>query len=545
MKPSISNVVQTVAAFFTPRAKVNQRHEPANLSADVTVQKIQGYLRAAENGDTRQLFTLYRDLTAGGSHVQAEFAKRKLALLGDPRSVMPRDKKSAEDIKAAQACEQMITDCENWMDALIQLQDSVLWPVSVVEKIFRPAEETMPGKIPLRYTLHRLEPVNPTLFCFQWRYKSIGARSSSSASLNATRAEPELRAPLVWEPDLRFYNTDADGNINYSTETAYAAEPARHIVHRCHLLTGLRDNFGGPMRAIVFWDLLSKLGRDWFGRSMERYGTPFPVGRTDTNNPAAVALLQEAFALSTKIGGLVVDHDTQIELKEIAISNVADAFEKFINVCHREISKLIVGQTMSSDAQASGLGSGNAQLHGEVRDDYRTFDQIKLGETIERQLFEPFLRINGLRGAVPRIIWGGVSPEEVTYLADQLVKLSQAGLEPSDEAVEGLQDRFGFGIQRKAPVPMANPLAAFSANLPSPISHPSDRIAAAKAKALGDAYRGNYAPVRAIILNSTSPEDCQKKLAAFYADWSPAKVNQITEEALQLCAAAGAAAAKA
>ena len=145
-----------------------------------------------------------------------------------------------------------------------------------------------------------------------------------------------------------------------------------------------------------------------------------------------------------------MDEESQIELKEIATSNMADAYEKFINVCNREISKVIVGQTASGEVQASGLGSGMSDLAGEVRDDIQAFDKMKLGETLRRQLFEPFLRINGFTGRAPKIVWGGLSPEDSAAIADLLVKLAQASLEPTDDALPNISEKVGFELRRKA-----------------------------------------------------------------------------------------------
>ncbi len=437
------------------RSQVGMRHEPPNVSAGITVATIQGYIRNAENGETRELFSLYRDIAISGSHVQAEFSKRKLAVLGQPWSVIPADKDNAEDVKAADAVKQMIGDCENWTVALTHLLDASLWPVAVVEKLYRPADNAGASRIKLQYTLRRLEPINPALLCFKQPYTTNGTNGTNGKP-------PETLAPLTsplappFEPDVRFYITDADNRINYNYDSTYPAEPDRHLFHRGHLLASVRDNWGGPYRAILFWWLLSTLGRDWFGRGMERWGAPFPVGHTDASNPDAVALLQDAFKLSTTIGGLVVDHETQVELKEIAASNMADAFEKFISVCNREISKIIVGQTLSAEAQSTGLGSSVGKLQGEVRDDIRLFDQLMLGETLGRALFRPFLDLNGLKGATPKIVWGSVSPEEITSLADLLVKLSQASLEPTDDAMPLLSEKIGFELQRKE---MAAPTA--------------------------------------------------------------------------------------
>jgi phage gp29-like protein len=425
--------------------------EPVNLSSTATVASIQGALRTAERGDTRQLFSIYRDLTAGGSHIQAEFNKRKMAILAQPMSCLPQEKGKKEDMAAAAACMQAVQDCENWSDGLTHLLDGCLWPVAVSEKIFRPVDPSEPGyKLGLRYTLKRLEPVNMQLLCFRgpWFGMTIDQGSASQANPKDQWAYD----PLAWEPDLKFWGTDERGRILYQFDTVYAADKVRHLVHRGHMLVGLRDCWGGPMRAVVFWWLLSTLGRDWFARAMERFGVPFPVGHTDAKNQEAIDFLNQAFSLATKIGGLVVDHETQVDLKEVMISGLADAHEKFLSICNREISKVIVGQTLSAEAQSTGLGSGTSKLQGDVREDIRMFDQMRLGETVQKQLFAQLLQINGLTGSAPKLVWGGLSDEDAKTLAELLELLSRAGLEPTDEALPTINERLGFEVRRKVVV---------------------------------------------------------------------------------------------
>lgn len=544
----ITLAAQKLAAVFPGRRSyVSMRHEPENVSSSATVQTVQSAIRAAEGGDTRQLFALYRDLTVGGSHIQCELGKRLMAVLSEPEAILPADKENKDDIAAALAVKQMIADCENWEEGIGHLMSATLWPVAVVEKVFAPAGETMPGKPKLRFTLKKLHIVNPTVLCFKQPYQAVrapAAQPSTQTPLNS----PEAAEP--WEHDLRFYETDPNGAINWSYDKTYGAEKDRHLVHRGHLLIGVRDNWGGPMRAIVFWWLLGVLGRDWFARNMERYGSPFLTGKTDTNNQDSINFLREAFSLSTKIGGLVVDNDTQVELIEAMATGMADAHEKFLNICNREISKVIVGQTLSAEAQPTGLGSGTSKLQSDVREDIRQFDQKRLGSTLTRQLFEQFLYINGLSGRV-KIVWGGLSSEDAKETADLLVSLSQASLEPTDESISTISERVGFQLQRKAaPEPSAGfgnfPLSTLNSNpsqLPR-LTHPSDAIAAKRAKALGTVYRGRYGPIPQIILESGSPEEALAKIQRYVADLKPGEAERLTEEALQIAAAAGASDAK-
>ncbi len=68
-----------------------------------------------------------------------------------------------------------------------------------------------------------------------------------------------------------------------------------------------------------------------------------------------------------------------------------------------------------------------------------------------------------------------------------------------------------------------------------------DRIAANGAADLSQAFRGSLAPIRRIILESKSAEECSARVAAYYADWNPERLVPIIEQALIAFAANGAA----
>lgn len=67
-----------------------------------------------------------------------------------------------------------------------------------------------------------------------------------------------------------------------------------------------------------------------------------------------------------------------------------------------------------------------------------------------------------------------------------------------------------------------------------------DREARDRAAALSQAFRGSLAPVRRIILESASPDDLERRLKLFYADFSPERLAAILEDALAVFAANGA-----
>jgi phage gp29-like protein len=425
-----------------PRPRLG--YEPTNLSSTATSATIQAAIRSAEAGDTRNLFTLFRDWTYD-SHVAAELGKRKLAVLCQTWTLVPHDPKNPADVRARDAIDQMISRCPAWNDSLVHLLDGVLWPVAVGAKVFRA------GSDGLRYELEQIARVDPSLFCF---YQSTFTRNENDAQ--------------QWEPDLRLYPVAPNGAVTYSWTAAQPLDPMRHVVHRGHLMTGQRDNFGGPFRSIGFWIYLRSESRYWFARTMERYGMPFVVGKVDASDAPAVTMLETAFAEASRLFGLVVDQGTQIEMKEIALSGTADAHERFLQLCNREISLVIVGQTLSSQAQPTGLGSGTAALQGQVRADVTSYDKLTLAETLRQQLFRSFLEINGIQGEPPRILWGGDDEAKRATIATLLVQIAGAGLEPADDALPGISETLGFQVQRKAvaPVPPAFGPRTFAAVRP-------------------------------------------------------------------------------
>jgi phage gp29-like protein len=464
MKNPFPHLFAATRQVFTPTSRrlapsargpvLAARHELPNISATAKAADIQGAIREAESGDTQALFRFYRDVLIGDDLIQGELNKRKLAVIGQPTTVLPADKDSLDDVIAAAACGRAVGDCENWNAGLGSLLGSCLWPVAVAENIFRaadpepvfyqapnghPSNATEEGALPssasftLRYTLKRFEPVNPFLFCFQFAYlRDAGAGAVDLAD---------------WEPYLRLWPLDDAGRILNDAAQAAKLDPARHVVHRGHLLTDQRDNWGGPMRAILFWWLLRSLGRDWFGRFMERYGMPFPVGKTNTQDRESVSLLQNAFSLATKVGGLVIGQDDQVELEQAAVQGGAEGHALWHRTCNDAISRLIVGYSHSD--KPAGLNAGEDNQQANVREDIRLFDQRLLAETLEKQLFARFLKFNGLPGRV-RVAWGGLNTDNARQFADQLKTMKDAGWEPTDQAIPAVQDKLGIEVRRVA-----------------------------------------------------------------------------------------------
>lgn len=520
--PNFANIGATLDSWletWVPRRSkkhfYNFRTEPGFAANQMDVDRLRNILATAETGNVRDLFALYRDVLTSYSHMSSEFDKRKMAVLGDAISIQPPNKKNRDDVIAAQAIAAMVENTPNFIKVCAHWLDSALYPLSVVEKVFCPS--TKPG---LRFELARLNMVPHIDLDYSTGFLQL------------------------WE---------LDPDSGYISGTLEVPDPTRYIIHRGHLLQQA-DYWGGPMRCLLFWWLMSAMDRDWWVRFLDRYGAPFIVGKFDPSDDASRSILMQAFNAATKIFGLVVSKETQVELIQAASQTTGEAFAKFKEICDEEVSKKIVGQIGSSKAPSGNLNSGKNQQHETIRQDIRQFDQTMLGDTLRDQLFRQYLNINGFTGSPPKIIWGGMSPEEQTYTGTILVALSQAGLELTDEGVNDLGEKLAMPLQRAAipaPARMGPGGLPFSVRPFLPLTADQrlvdagnasvDRIAANSAADLSQAFRGSLAPIRRIILESKSANECSARVAAYYADWNPERLAPLIEEALIAFTANGAA----
>lgn len=472
------------------------RNEPPSMLPSLTAESVHAAISSAELGDSRDLFTLYRDVLTADTHLQTVIETRFLAVLGEEPDFQPKDPKNPDDVAACNAIREAVDRLPDFMGVCTNLMWGSIWPLAVLERTYKPGDAAG-----LRYDWRDIVRVPDTLF--RW----------TNGFLEVQEVCERTRQP--------------EGEW-------FRPEPTRYITHRGHLLP-TPDCWGGPMRSLVWWFFFGMMDREWWVRFLDKFGTPFMVGKFDKNDDRSRQILERAFKLSTKIGGLVVNKETQIELLKVGANDSAAAYQAFHEACNREKSKRVLGQTLSTEAQATGMNSGNANLHGQVRGDIRAFDAKRLNQTLRQQLFAPWLRLNGFTGRPPNVVFGAEEVDEISTTGKVLADLNTAGLEVADEGLPILSKRVGLPIVRKAaPSAPETPLKKLSAPPPT-VRDPSaaaQSISRGAAAAIARAYGGSLAPVREILLAADGPDDAQTKLEAAFADWSPSKVAEVVESAL-------------
>jgi phage gp29-like protein len=236
--------------------------------------------------------------------------------------------------------------------------------------------------------------------------------------------------------DPRFFEYDQatgeqlllKGGEDGNSSVASALPPYKFIVHQTAAKSGLPIR-GGLARVVAWYYLFANFAlKDWM-TFLEVYGLPLRVGKYQNGTSEDdIRLLAQAVGQIGSDAGAVIPQSMMIEFVQSggAAAN-PDMFRAMLTYIDDAVSKVVLGQTSSSDAKAGGLGSGQANLHGDVREDIADADAVELSATLTRDLAMPMVLLNrGRRKRYPQIIVGrpdAVDVKEFLDAADRGVKM--------------------------------------------------------------------------------------------------------------------------
>ena len=110
-----------------------------------------------------------------------------------------------------------------------------------------------------------------------------------------------------------------------------------------------------------------------------------------------------------------------------------DVFERLADWMNRQVSKAVLGQTMTTE---DGSSRAQAEVHDKVRQDLRVADARQVAETLHRDLVVPFVSLNfGVQERYPRIRIPVPDPEARANFAGVVKDLAPLGLRLPAKAV--------------------------------------------------------------------------------------------------------------
>lgn len=216
--------------------------------------------------------------------------------------------------------------------------------------------------------------------------------------------------------------------------------PGRMIVHIPRLKSGLPIR-GGLARLVAVSYMCKAFSlKDWM-RYTELFGMPLRIGRYGPGaKPDDIAVLRRAVAQLAADAAAVLPKEMLIEFQEIANSTGgAELFARLAEWLDRQVSKAVLGQTMTTD---DGSSQSQATVHNDVRLDILKADAKQLAATINRDLVRVFVDYNfGPQENYPSAAFQVTEPEDLKALADALTPFIDRGLQVEQSAI---LERFGL-----------------------------------------------------------------------------------------------------
>ena len=501
-----------------------ERIEPARASLEVATPSAAPRLSAEQAGP--KLYSIAR--SPYGSHPAAGLTPAALAQI-------LRSSIDTDPLRYLELAEDMEERFPQYSSTLSTRKRAVArMPVTVT-----PAGESLED-------LAEAELVERVLKSAAFRTAKIDMLDAIGKSFSATEMLWDLAArPLLpvqfKHRDPRHFKFDRDDPERLVLRTDGGQEELQingWIVHRAKAKSGLPIR-GGLARQVA-WPFLfhSFNGKDW-AVFAEAFGQPLRVGKYDAGaSPADIGKLLEALRSVGTDYAAAIPAAMELEFIKAEIGSSTDLYERRADWIDRQVSKIVLGQTGTTDS-SEGSGYAQAKVHDGVREDIADSDAEEFAATISEQVARPIVDLNfsrRQRAGYPMVTIGRPEEEDIAALVDNVVKLVPLGL---PVAISEIQEKIGTSppkageeLLKPRPAPQpdpANPPPGQPGKVPSPTREKQvpaatridqlDAIEAAIEDIVGDGgwermLGGLVEDVRSRLLAAQSVEEARAAIAA-------------------------------
>lgn len=341
-------------------------------SNGLTPRRLACIFRQADEGDVRSQMELYEEMEAKDAHLYSQMQTRKLSVTALDWEVQPasdddRDKAVADFVR------EQLKGMEDFRDTLADLLDAVGKGISIMELSWTADEDG-------RNVIDGIEYVHP---------KKLVWDSLTDEMLICTKEYPAG----ISLPENKF------------------------VVHQYRARSGHASK-AGVLRVVAWMYLFKNYDvKDWVS-FCEVFGMPLRLGKYDASASEAdkKQLMEAILSLGTDAAG-IVPTTTMIDFIEAQKTTSAEIYEKLARYCDEQISKAVLGQTLTSD---SGGGSyAQSKTHNEVRHDLMEADAVALAATVRRDIIRPLVLFNfGPDAEIPAFTFDTEEKEDQKELSE-------------------------------------------------------------------------------------------------------------------------------
>ncbi len=356
-------------------------------------QRLARILRSAAEGEPETYFELAEDIEERDLHYAAVMATRKRSVAQLPITVKAASD-SAEHKKHAEFLQSWV-DEEILRASLFDMLDGIGKGLSVLE--------------------------------LDWQYR-MGAM---------------LPRELTWRTQRWFTFDRNDGETLLLREgvSGIPLPAQKFIVHRHKSKSGLTIRSGIARVALWAWMFKAFTTKDW-AIFTQNYGQPIRIGKygRGATEPEKDVLWRAVSGIAGDCAA-IIPREMLIEFHEVGSkSSSTDMYERRADWLDRQVSKLVLGQTTTTDAVSG--GHAVSQEHRLVQEDIERDDAGMVTATLNQQLVPHIIAFNfGPQEKYPHLRVGRPDEVPLKEFADAFSKLAPLGLTAEESY---LRERMGI-----------------------------------------------------------------------------------------------------
>ncbi len=358
-------------------------------SRTVTTDNFSGIIRREYiNGRRfRNIYEVFNDMEDKDAHLYSMIQTRKNGLLSKPRKIIPASE-NPEDLQIARFVEKTISSIKNPDSALFNLLDAVSKGFAVLEIMWDISTE---GNIIISELKSRFqgrfvfdENNNLQIFDPSEEYKEYLKKHSDKSDIN--KVTPQFAGIFHYYPHFSTGLQNAD--INYYANQPYPVPQNKFIVFSFNSQN--ENPYGRGLCLKAYWYYwFKKNNLKFWAVFNEKFGSPTVIGKYHPGTPESEKnKLLEIIASIQNDTGITIPDDISIDFLEAHRSGAINSYKDLAEWCNDEISKLVLGQTLTS---FEGHRSGSLALgkvHEKVRFEYIESDSRALSNLLNSTLIK-------------------------------------------------------------------------------------------------------------------------------------------------------------
>lgn len=364
--------------------------------ASIDPAGIQSRFTSADIGRPADMCDLFERTIERDGHLRSVYENRIIAVAGKAWIVQAGGK-SPEDVKAAELLQDALRAIPNFRETMLHLLMAPAYGYSAAEIVW-----DVRGGIFV-----------PTEFAIV----------------------PHRRFRFTTSDEMRLLTAD-------NRTDGVELEPGKWIVHRA---PGRISAAAGYLRTATWWSFFKKLAvGDWIVLC-ERFGIPYVTGQwKETASEADKEILKQAVANLGKDGAAAFSDACQIVLNTSSGGKAEDVQGALTNLCNAELSKLVLGATLTSGEGSSAGSYALGRVHQDARFDIIQGDEQMLGDAFERDVGARFVEFNEFKAKPPRVkVYVTRDVDPLTDMKILSIAANELGM-----SIDGEQVRQRFNIKK-------------------------------------------------------------------------------------------------